>query len=87
MKNYIGKKIRGFKFDNRKHNMRFLSIAYWAYEGKVGKIVYQNENFVTVNFEPESLNYPISLIDQHIIIQYTHAELVEKLGHDFEIIK
>jgi hypothetical protein len=143
MKNYVGRKIRGFRFDDGTDDIRWNEDMFY-YLGKVGNVVKQGIESVTVKFDCETWTYPISLIEPHLIedkapeiidltnvdgllmevsddseiwvtrkiianywkgsldsnghfwlnarpIQqlpkYTHAELVEKLGHDFEIIK
>jgi len=143
MKNYVGKKIRGFRFGYG------IDGVIWeqgmeAYIGKKGLIINEFNDYATIEFnDDETWNYPISLIEPHLIEEespeipqlgegvlmevsdsgtkwskayiiarlangrfldrnklswkharpiqqlpkYTHAELVEKLGHDFEIIK
>jgi hypothetical protein len=136
MKNYIGKKIRGFRFESEMDDLLF-NREMRKNIGEIGEIIVQHESSVKIQFEKESWYYPISLVDEHLveefpeisgleallivhggwhgkeeemlydkcfkIIQqerkrlqsiyikttpkYTHAELVEKLGHDFEIIK
>ena len=146
MKNYVGRKIRGFRFEDGTDGV-YLFPSKGYYTGRIGKIVEQESNFVCVNFndDDKSWHYPISLIEPHLIEEetpeiidlsnikgvemmvkdqkddtptrvtikaivngrfvdwlgnawyyaepipqlpkYTHAELVEKLGHEFEIIK
>jgi hypothetical protein len=144
MKNYVGRKIRGFMFED------WINGVVWnekmeAYIGRVGEVLRQRcDNCVVVEFDDDDTwSYPISLIEPHLIDEespeipqlekgvlmqvsdcgkswiktkiiaqlyngqylggncvtwnyarpipqlpkYTHAELVEKLGHDFEIIK
>jgi hypothetical protein len=136
MENYVGRKIRGFRFKNGTDGI------YWGegkekYNGVIGNIVLQDTNSLMVKFTDIYLLYPISLVEQYLIEEeseisglealfivhggwhteeekvlynksvkiiqqakerlqsiyiktipkYTHAELVEKLGHDFEIIK
>jgi hypothetical protein len=143
MKNYVGRKIRGFRFEDG------IDGVGWdrdmrAYIGREGLIISDFNGFANVEFEDdETWYYPISLIEPHLIEEntpeipqlgegvlmqvsdnekdwtedyiiakltngsflsrsklswklarpiqqlpkYTHAELVEKLGHDFEIIK
>lgn len=153
MKNYVGRKIRGFRFEDGTGGIGWAECME-EYINKIGEVIYQYNEFVTVKymFSPSVLkytkyefNYPISLIDQHLVDvdtnvdtfcdipqlgkgvlmmvsndnkywirediiaqlpdnrflgadyiiynfckpipqlpKYTHAELVEKLGHDFE---
>jgi hypothetical protein len=140
MKNYVGRKIRGFRFGYIK------DVVVWnpsmkKHIGEVGEIMGETEELVRVQFTSDTWAYPISLIEPHLIEEetpeiidlshvngvemmvgndnkrwvrqtvvatvhnrfidnqanvwyyakpilpkYTHAELVEKLGHDFEII-
>jgi hypothetical protein len=142
MKNYVGRKIRGFKFEDGIDDVRWL-YGKETYIGKIGEIISQYHSFVDVKFNDSRWAYPISLIEPHLIEEetpeipqlgegvlmdvssvghlwsqekviamtkdgkyldadfvrwkmarpiqqlpkYTHAELVEKIGHDFEIIK
>jgi hypothetical protein len=134
MKNYVGRKIKGFRFEDRTDGV------YWSedmkgYIGVVGEIVSLYNLVVTVSFNNASWGYPASLVEKHLvedeitllealcIVQagwhgeeqellykrcteilvtekrklqsiyikttpkYTHAELVEKLGYDFEYEK
>jgi hypothetical protein len=137
MKNYVGKKIRGFRFDANKPGW---SKHMESYIGRVGEVLMQRDDYyVVVEFDDDDTwSYPISLIEPHMIEEspeipqlgegvfmevsddgvdwtlrkvvgqlqngyfvtdsfpwkkarhiqqlpkYTHAELVDKLGHDFE---
>ena len=133
MKNYVGRKIRGFRFDDGTDGVKWNEDMV-IYIGEVGKCIRQNNRCLTFEFDDTTWGYPISLIEQYLveeepgisglealfivhggwhteeekvlynksvkIIQqakerlqsiyiktipkYTHAELVEKLGHDFE---
>jgi hypothetical protein len=140
MKNYVGRKIRGFRFENRTDNILWFDEMQDVI-AEIGKIVEHEDKWVYVEFKDNSFCYPISLIEPHLIEEdpeipqlgegvfmevsddgvywvkanviaklsndyylssvrntwkkarpipqlpkYTHAELVEKLGHDFEII-
>ena len=145
MKNYVGRKIRGFRFGETKEHWWRDSLE--KYIGVIGEItgVSMDNIDVVVRF-PNNLipyRYPISLIEPHLIEEespeipqlgegvlmqvsdsgtnwskayiiarlangrfldrnklswkharpikqlpkYTHDELVEKLGHDFEYVK
>jgi hypothetical protein len=142
MKNYVGKKIRGFEFGDGTNGVRWNTNKK-LYIGEIGEITYQDSRRAGIKFSDDRFDYPISLIEQHLIEEeapeipqlgegvlmkvsdnekdwskgyiiaklengrfldrnklswkharpipqlpkYTHAELVEKLGHDFEIIK
>ena len=141
MKNYVGRKIRGFRFKNVK-DVVVWTLSMKKHIGEVGEIIGETEELVRVQFTSDTWYYPISLIEPHLIEEespeipqlgegvlmevsddgiewyhscvsaitcrglfvgafntwkharpiqqlpkYTHAELVEKLGHDFEIIK
>ena len=144
MKNYVGRKIIGFRFEDGTDGV-FYSPDMKGLIGKIGLIIEHNSSNVYVEIGNGYWYYPISLIEQHLIEEespeiidlsniegvkmmvkdqrddtprkviikatvnnrfidwcgnawyyaepiqqlpkYTHAELVEKLGHDFEIIK
>ena len=142
MKNYVGRKIRGFKFKNVK-DVVVWTLSMKKHIGEVGEIIGETEELVRVQFTSDTWYYPISLIEPHLIeeeahdipqlgegvlmevsddgtdwgeaniiaklsngrylstyvntwkyarpipqlLKYTHAELVEKLGHDFEYQK
>jgi hypothetical protein len=141
MKNYVGRKIRGFKFQDGTDGVIWYESMIDNID-KIGEIIEQRKSVVRIRFDNRHFCYPISLIEQHLIDetpeipqlgegvlmmvsdnekdwtqgyiiakladgrfidrgrlswkharpiqqlpQYTHAELVEKLGHDFEIIK
>ena len=141
MKNYVGRKIRGFSFKDGTDGVGW-DRDMRAYIGREGLIISAFNGFANVEFEDdETWYYPISLIEPHLIEEntpeipqlgegvlmqvsdngadwaprkvvgqlqngdfvtasvtwklarpikqlpkYTHAELVEKLGHDFEYI-
>jgi hypothetical protein len=143
MKNYVGRKIRGFRFENRTDNILWFDEMQDVI-AEIGKIVEHEDKWVYVEFKDNSFCYPISLIEPQLIEEespeiidlsnvkgvkmmvkdqrddtprkviikatvnnrfidwcgnawyyaepipqlpkYTHAELVEKIGHDFEII-
>jgi hypothetical protein len=143
MKNYVGRKIRGFRFEDGTNGVEWNTDKK-DYIGVIGEIICQHEKYVIVQFKTETWSYPISLIEPHLIEEdtpkiidlsniegvemmvkdqrddtlrkviikatvnnrfvdwlgnawyyarpipqlpkYTHAELVEKLGHDFEYI-
>ena len=141
MKNYVGRKIRGFRFEDDTDGVAWV-VGMQLFICRVGEITFQTHDFVTVKFnEIITWSYPLSLIEPHLIEEtpeipqlgegvlmevsnvgaiwyerrisaktsngyyvgenklwkharpipqlpkYTHAELVEIVGHDFEIIK
>jgi hypothetical protein len=142
MKNYVGRKIRGFRFEDGTDGVGFHLFMNDCI-GKLGEITHECECCVTVNFANVSWHYPNSLIEPHLIEEetpeiinltnvkgvemmvsqdekdwfkakviakvvdayidnqgnvwyyakpiqqlpkYTHTELVEIVGHDFEYI-
>jgi hypothetical protein len=140
MKNYVGRKIRGFKFGDGTNGVVWNTNKK-LYIGVIGEITYQDSRRARIKFSDDRFDYPISLIEPHLIEEgtpeipqlgegvlmevsddgiewyhscvsaitcrglfvgafntwklarpipqlpkYTHAELVEKIGHDFEII-
>jgi hypothetical protein len=141
MKNYVCKKIRGFRFEDGTDGVNWYESMIDNID-KIGEIIEQRKSVVRIRFDNRHFCYPISLIEPHLIPEtpeipqlgkgvwmkvsdnevywsnsnvvaklangkfiddeggtwkharpipqlpkYTHAELVEKLGHDFEIIK
>ena len=140
MKNYIGRKCKGFRFDDVTDDVNWAP-SMEKYIGKIGEITKQGESSVRIRFENNWWGYPISLIEPYLIPEspeipqlgegvemevsndditwyrrkviaqmqdgwyiindgtiwkyarpiqkvkkYTKEELVEILGHDFEII-
>jgi hypothetical protein len=67
MKNYVGRKIRGFRFEDRAWNEDMAS-----YIGKVGLIIKHSPKYVVAEFEDDNTwLYPISLIEPHLIDECT----------------
>ena len=75
MRNYVGLKVKGFKFD-KEHYPGFVDEMY-DYIDKVGTIAYQGERVIRIKFEDgRDWNYPIELIKNHIIFKtMTYSEL------------
>jgi hypothetical protein len=67
MKNLIGKKVRGFKFDSRDHCVWFVTLE--EYIGRVGVIDQYLDmvNVFIVKYGEDCLLYPAELIEQHIV--------------------
>jgi hypothetical protein len=82
MENYIGRKCKGFRFEDG-------PLVRWDsekedYIGQVGEVVIQGKNDVTLKFDNGKygifLCYPISLIEEHLIPeipQLVEGELME----------
>jgi hypothetical protein len=66
MKNYIGRKCKGFRFEDETDDIRWSGLME-DFIGKVGLIYDQYDNSVRINFENDSWSYPISLIEPHLI--------------------
>jgi hypothetical protein len=67
MKNYVGRKCKGFSFEDRVDGVRWGSDMSDII-GQVGEVVAQGENHVNIEFNNcESWLYPISLIEEHLI--------------------
>ena len=71
MKNLIGKKVRGFKFDSRDHCVWFVTLE--DYIGRVGVIDQYLDmvNVFIVKYGEDCLLYPAELIEQHIVDDYS----------------
>ena len=140
MKNYIGRKCKGFRFEDETDGVEWIKEKK-NHIGEVGVIEKQRHGYVTIQFKDDYWDYPISLIEEHLIPEtpeipqlgegvemevsnddvewnkrkviaqminglyitaggalwnyarpipevkkYTKEELVEILGHDFEIV-
>jgi hypothetical protein len=70
MKNYTGRKIRGFSFNDIKDVAAFASSMEKCI-GKVGEIISETRETVMVRFRYDSWHYPISLIEPHLIEEET----------------
>jgi hypothetical protein len=62
MKNYVGRKCKGFRFED----IGFTNFME-KYIGKIGEIISQNKLNVLIEFENRCYFYPISLIEEHLI--------------------
>jgi hypothetical protein len=78
MKNYLGRKIRGFKFEDDTDDIRWNEDMV-HYLGKVGNVIKQGIVFVTVKFDCETWTYPISLIEQHLVQEEPEISGLEAL--------
>jgi hypothetical protein len=66
MKNYVGRKCKGFRFEDGTDGVPWGEFME-NFIGKVGLIVYQDDDSVKIEFEYNHLYYPISLIEPHLI--------------------
>jgi hypothetical protein len=66
MKNYVGRKCKGFRFEDGTDDIRWSGLME-DFIGKLGLIYDQYDNSVRINFENDSWSYPISLIEPHLI--------------------
>jgi hypothetical protein len=66
MKNYIGRKCKGFRFEGGTDGVKWLEEKKRLI-GKIGVITIQYDKYVIVQFKIESWYYPISLIEEHLI--------------------
>jgi hypothetical protein len=67
MKNYVGKKIKGFKFKDWTNSVCWNEDME-VYIGEVGLILEQYSRFVMVEFDDDNVwGYPISLIEDNLV--------------------
>jgi hypothetical protein len=66
MKNYVGRKCKGFRFEDETDDTPWGELME-KFIGKVGLIYDQYDNSVRINFENDYCYYPISLIEPHLI--------------------
>jgi hypothetical protein len=68
MKDYVGKKVKGFKFKNFTNGVKWNEDME-SYIGKVGQVLSQlNGLYVVVQFDDdETWTYPISLVEANIV--------------------
>jgi hypothetical protein len=66
MKNYVGRKCKGFGFEGGTDNTPWTEYME-NFIGKVGLIYDQDDYSVRIKFENDYWYYPISLIEEHLI--------------------
>jgi hypothetical protein len=66
MKNYVGRKIRGFRFEDGTDEVKWFDDMD-RHIGSIGKIYKQNDTTISVEFENWYCDYPISLVEQHLL--------------------
>jgi len=77
MKNYVGRKIRGFKYKNNTDGLKWIEEMTWCI-GKIGEIKYQHSKFVGVFIDGYYWQYPISLVDEHLVENKMIKEAAER---------
>jgi len=81
MKNYIGRKCKGFRFEDETDDTPWTQ-SMEKHIGKVGLIVDQEDDSVRINFKNNWWNYPISLIEEHLIPETPE---IPQLGEGIEM--
>jgi hypothetical protein len=66
MKNYIGRKCKGFRFENETDGQTWGSYKE-KHIGEIGEITKQEDDSVRIQFQNDFWYYPISLIEEHLI--------------------
>jgi hypothetical protein len=82
MKNYIGRKCKGFRFES------WIDGVVWSesmekHIGEVGLIDEQEDDSVRIEFENHWWYYPISLIEPHLIPEIPE---IPQLGEGVEMV-
>jgi hypothetical protein len=81
MKNYIGRKCKGFSFEDGIDGVEW-NPGMKHLIGKVGVIANQADNIVRIDFEEDWWNYPMSLIEPHLIPETPE---IPQLGEGIEM--
>jgi hypothetical protein len=81
MKNYIGRKCKGFRFESGTDGVKWLEEKKNQI-GEVGLIVKQIDGYVVIEFKDYSWSYPISLIVPHLIPETPE---IPQLGEGIEM--
>jgi hypothetical protein len=81
MKNYVGRKCKGFRFESGTDGMK------WHYHkekhiGEIGEITNQFKDYVRIDFSGNFWHYPISLIEEHLIPE---SPEIPQLGEGVEM--
>jgi hypothetical protein len=66
MENYVGRKCKGFSFESETDGIEWSPMME-HHIGEIGEITIQYKNSALVQFEGYNWDYPISLIEQHLI--------------------
>jgi hypothetical protein len=81
MKNYIGRKCKGFRFEDETDKVPWVQ-SMENFIGKMGLISNQRDDSVRIEFEKGWWNYPISLIEEHLIPE---SPEIPQLGEGVEM--
>jgi hypothetical protein len=81
MKNYIGRKCKGFRFEDETDGVPWVQ-SMENFIGKMGLISNQIDDCVRIDFENDWWNYPISLIEPHLIPE---SPEIPQLGEGVEM--
>jgi hypothetical protein len=81
MKNYVGRKCKGFMFESGTDDTPWTQ-SMEKHIGKVGLIVDQEDDSVRIQFENDYWYYPISLIEPHLIPETPE---IPQLGEGIEM--
>ena len=84
MKNYLGKKVKGFSFDHNSYSFGY-SPEMDRLIGKIGKVIFQGDNHIRIRFKNGELwTYPIELIENHLINQTMRLSDLRELYEFFD---
>ena len=81
MKNYVGRKCKGFRFESVRNSIGF-NVDMENHIGEIGEITYENQLNVMIQFKNGGWYYPISLIEEHLIPEYPE---IPQLGEGVEM--
>ena len=81
MKNYVGRKCKGFRFEDRIDGVPWVQ-PMENFIGKLGLIDEQEDDSVRIGFENYWWYYPISLIEPHLIPETSE---IPQLGEGIEM--
>lgn len=83
MKNYVGKKCKGFKFAEEDDEQSIFLSAMEQHIDKIGVITEQYEDEVLIDFNGISWYYPISEIEKHLVDEEKDS-IVEAVRADLQ---
>jgi hypothetical protein len=81
MKNYVGRKCKGFRFESGTDGMKWHRHKE-KHIGEIGEITNQFKDYVKIDFSGNFWHYPISLIEPHLILE---TPQIPKLGEGVEM--
>ena len=81
MKNYVGRKCKGFRFESGTDGLVWSELME-NHIGEIGLIVDRGGGNVSIEFESDWWNYPISLIEPHLIPE---SPEIPQLGEGIEM--